>query len=439
MTPLTRPRNRARFAGTGNASGTWLTTGPTLDLAFAGVPLDLDNPNGDSIDLEFIPQNYQVATQYSIWEPGMALVSKTFSQIITFTRASSATYFDATGTLQTATTDVPRFDYNPSTLAPLGLLIEEARTNLLLYSTEFDNAWWTANGTTVVTPNAGVAPDGTTTAELVTDATGNLTDSLQRSTNIAISNATAYTLTAYIKLGTATDVGIRVRCPGGSASNIGYFANGQDVGNGWRRVTANITSDTTGALVYFGLADGTFYIWGAQLEAGAFPTSYIPTTSIAATRAVDEASVNTLSPWYNAAASTIYAEASVPQLGRAARLWAVDDGSINNMVDATFSVSNAFTLETVAGGAYGGGSTATGSITANTIQKTAAVFTTSGNELACLNGGTVGSAALTLPSASLTRLLLGRQQSGVNICGWLRRLTYYPRALSSAELQAITT
>ncbi len=54
---------------------------------------------------------------------------------ITFTRAAGpATYFDATGTLQTAGTNVARFDYDPVTLASRGLLIEEARTNLLLNS-----------------------------------------------------------------------------------------------------------------------------------------------------------------------------------------------------------------------------------------------------------------------------------------------------------------
>jgi hypothetical protein len=109
------------------------------------------------------------------------------------------------------------------------------------------------------------------------------------------------------------------------------------------------------------------------------------------------------------------------------------------MIDGTFSAANGFLIEAIAGGVYGGSSLATGSITANTIQKTAAVFTASGNELACLNAGAVGSASLTLPSVSLTRLLLGIQAVGVaNINGYLRRITYYPRRLSNAQLQQIT-
>jgi hypothetical protein len=65
----------------------------------------------------------------------MPLVNKTFSDIITFTRASTATYFDATGTLQSAAIDVPRLDYDPATLAARGLLIEEQRTNSIRNNT----------------------------------------------------------------------------------------------------------------------------------------------------------------------------------------------------------------------------------------------------------------------------------------------------------------
>jgi len=70
--------------------------------------------------------------------------STTLDPSITFTRASSGSYYNSGGYLQMAGTNVPRLDYNPSTLQPQGLLIEEARTNLLLRSEEFNTSPWAA-------------------------------------------------------------------------------------------------------------------------------------------------------------------------------------------------------------------------------------------------------------------------------------------------------
>jgi hypothetical protein len=360
---------------------------------------------------------------------------------VTFTRPTGGTYFGPDGVLRTAQANAPRFDYNPSTLAAQGLLIEEQRTNLLLYSTEFDNAWWTANGTTVVTPNAGVAPDGTTTAELVTGATGNLTDSLQRSTNIAISNATAYTLTAYIKLGTATDVGIRVRCPGGSATDIGYFASGQDVGNGWRRVTANITSDTTAALVYFGLADGTFYIWGAQLEAGAFPTSYIPTTTTALTRAADAANVNTLSPWFNASEGTLYVETTRGYTGNFVNFphtGGLSDGTNSNVIWAGYGIAgNQGITPDIASGGVDQLDFVSAAYTMPTA-KAAIAYKTNDSQWFFRGTAFAADTTCTMPSG-INRLNIGSENTTTQPWnGWIRRVMYYPRRLSQAEGIAIT-
>ena len=93
----------------------------------------------------------------------MPLVSKTFSEIITFTRASTATYYNAAGTLTSAAINEPRLDYNPSTLAAQGLLIEEARSNLLLQSADFTTTWSQTNITT--TANTTASPDGGTNGD----------------------------------------------------------------------------------------------------------------------------------------------------------------------------------------------------------------------------------------------------------------------------------
>jgi hypothetical protein len=95
--------------------------GPTLDLSFAGVVTDQSDPNGYTLNTNFIIPQYQIAAQYVVWETGVGLVDKTFSQIITFTRASTGTFFDSAGVLTSAAVDAPRLDYDPSTLVAQGL------------------------------------------------------------------------------------------------------------------------------------------------------------------------------------------------------------------------------------------------------------------------------------------------------------------------------
>lgn len=82
---------------------------------------------------------------------------------ITFSRVSTATYFDNKGVLRTAPAGVPRIDYDPATGECRGLLVEEQRTNFLRYSEEFDNAYW-IKARSSITTNAVTAPDGTLSA-----------------------------------------------------------------------------------------------------------------------------------------------------------------------------------------------------------------------------------------------------------------------------------
>ena len=91
----------------------------------------------------------------------------TLDSKVTFTRTTTATYVNASGVVTASAIDAARFDHNPSTLAPRGLLLEEQRTNTLLQSSDFSHAAWNKLGITV-TANAIAAPDGTTTADLLT-------------------------------------------------------------------------------------------------------------------------------------------------------------------------------------------------------------------------------------------------------------------------------
>lgn len=270
----------------------------------------------------------------------MALVEKTFSEALTFSRASTATYFDGAGVLQTAAADTARFDHDPVTKEPLGVLIEESRTNPLTYSEAFDNAAW-AKTDASVTVNAVVAPDGATTADKLIEGIG--TASKHVSQSYPATDNTVYTLSAFVKAAERSWVKITIQRKDGTSPgayfNVSTGAKGtlmpgarassiNDVGSGWYRVDVAVdvlTGATASPNAYLQVAqadgddsyigDGAsgVYIWGAQLEEGAFPTSYIPTTTAAVTRAGDKLS-RTFGAEHNPREWTVYCEFQVPAI-----------------------------------------------------------------------------------------------------------------------------
>ena len=117
---------------------------------------------------------------------------------ITFSRASTATYFDNKGVLRTAPTGVPRIDYDPATGKCRGLLVEEQRTNLLTYSEQFGGGLWNTTRATI-TENAAVAPDGTITADKLVEAAAIGSRYVYRSASVT--GGVAHTLSVFAKAG----------------------------------------------------------------------------------------------------------------------------------------------------------------------------------------------------------------------------------------------
>jgi hypothetical protein len=404
----------------------------------------------------------------------MALVTKNFSDIITFTRASTATFFNSAGVLTSAAVDAPRFDFNPSTLAAQGLLVEESRTNLLSYSDDFGNAAWTKGGATVSTDTT-TAPTGTTVADSLIEDSSTGTHRCYRTTT-GTTNTNAYTFSAFIKANTRSRVymaiveGATFSRQGNanfdlSAGNVISFSTGLNgatggaatitpIGNGWYRCTYTITLGGTDTSIltdfqlintgtnrnYTGNGTSGLFIWGAQLEAGAFPTSYIPTTTTALTRAVDLASVNTLSPWFNASTGTIYAEFlrnTTPAASTFPQFVNIDDGTVNNRLAVSTNSSRNLRGQVAIGGTFTTISTAN-AYTEGVVSKLALGYQAL-NHAAVANGGTAATDTTVNVPSGLTTMRLGDQSGGAgNVNGYLRRITYYPRRLSNAELQAIT-
>lgn len=229
-----------------------------------------------------------------------------------FTRSTTATYFDVDGVMQTAAIDVPRIGYSPSTHAHTGLIIEAAATNLLTYSEQFDNAAWTKTNATI-TANSLAAPDGTTTADSFIEAAGSSQKYMRVS--LATVGPGTYTLSIYAKTLSGTRYLALEFDAGGGETRRSFFdvANGTvtsnynsaagsitAIGGGWYRcaVTVTMVGAASSMWVYISnssssisgyTGDGTsgLYLWGAQLETGTAATSYVKTVAAAVTRAAD--------------------------------------------------------------------------------------------------------------------------------------------------------
>lgn len=373
--------------------------------------------------------------------------------------AATAYWDNATG----SATYAPRFDYDPATLAAKGLLVEESRTNYMTRSSDFSNSAWnnaTPNIPTV-TADAILSPDGTTNADLLTAATGGV--ACQARQPGATGTTGNFTASVFLKVGSATRNRIiltdhttvftvvgdfQVAWTAGVASVFSTASGTASIvsaGNGWYRCI--VTASTASANAIMGIAifpdpvagTGSVYAWQAQVEPGAFATSAIPTVASQVTRAADVASVNTLSPWFNSVAGTIYAEATrINSAAPAGAAIEIGDGTSSNryLISVGSPSPDGSYIVTTGGVTQASISVASGFPT-NTIGKVAAAY--AANDFQQATNATLGTADTSGTLPSVTTAFIGRNSSGSQWNGWLRRITYYPRRLTNAELQTLTT
>jgi len=363
--------------------------------------------------------------------------------------------------LQTVANNVARFDHNPVTGESLGLLVEEQRTNLLERSEEFDNAYWTKTASSI-TANTIVAPDGTLTSDALVENTATAAHQLSRS--VSFVSGTTYTVSVYAKPN-----GRNIRLSfGSSAFTVGQIVNfnlsagtgavvsGTPtfsitlVGNGWYRctltATATVTTTTSVAFVALSGTSATYtgdgysgiYVWGAQLEAGAFPTSYIPTVASQVTRSADAASMTgaNFSSWYRADEGTLYTEAN-KLFAASGYVYSITDGTLTNEIRQTWGGNNNRFLE----------------ITTNSVSQSSLSFSS-----AYINGVFVKTAhaykfndiAASVDSATVatdTSAIIpavNQMQVGARVTNitsnnsTIKKLAFYPKRLTNAQLQSLT-
>ena len=365
--------------------------------------------------------------------------------------------------LLSAPANVARFDHNPVTGESLGLLVEEQSTNLTPYSEDFANASWTKSDVTAVQSNAIIAPDGTLTGDKVI-LTGGLNGSIGKS--ISFTAGVAYTASVFAKEGgfntiaftVAANAAVEINLTTG-ASNITAQLNGWTVsnvlrtavGNNWYRVSATFTAGTTVSavtrLAEIRLASGNgfygIFFWGAQLEAGAFPTSYVKTVASQVTRSADSASMvgANFSSWYRADEGSIYGEVVTSNLSGNKTIANFSDSTPNGEVQRIqIRLDNSTGASTFICATAG---TVSAGITNGT-------YISSGMKVICVykvndfaisaNGATVStdtSGVVPMP----TELRIGNKGTAFNepLNGHIKKLSYYPQRLSNLQLQALTS
>ena len=271
---------------------------------------------------------------YAIGETSGEYVPREF----TFSRGSTATFTGSNGLIQTANSNIARVQSG-------ALLLEPQRTNLALYSEQFDNAYW-IKSLGNISANQTIAPDGTTTADLFTKTSG-VNTVAQVSSPATIFQATGvHTLSVYIKPNVGNTVLLRLD-NAGNAANFGFnfttktFSNSganvvsssyDELSNGWFRlkVTGNVTSTSWNLSVcnlFSNPTNDSMYIWGAQLEVGAYATTYIPTTTATITRLADSCIFNNF-PGLSSQQILSFSGEFTHSFG--GRVLAIGDGSTNN-------------------------------------------------------------------------------------------------------------
>jgi len=367
--------------------------------------------------------------------------------------------------LVTGAAAVPFFYY-----PPLGLLIEEARTNLLLQSEQLDVSatWVPLNGT--VTANTIISPDGTTNADAFIESTLATSFHAVAQTITKAASNIQYTVTIYAKAkgrqmpmsfnASGSGVAGRVDLDTGTVvSGLGTFGTGwtagsltiTPAGNGWYRVVLVATSNTaTTAQIQYSLyntalatnvytGDGVsgVYLWGAQLEAAGFATSYIPTVAASATRSADVATMvgNNFSNWYSQTAGTISVSVdTVASSSITAPVLSFQDaaGSATSRHQiATYTTCSATVLL---------GATQS-NIGVNTLSSPKLAYAYQDNNFAFSANGTTtivdttGTVPLNIGYATLGKWDFG---SASSLNGHIKTVSYYNVRLSYDQIQALT-
>lgn len=386
---------------------------------------------------------------------------------VAVTRAlNTATAVNSSGFVAGVNADLPRFDYNPISLACNGLLIEESRQNLLSYSEDFSQAAWGKFGASISSDVENSPANTLTGDKLVEDSSNGLHRTLR---DITTSTSVAYSCTIFAKPAGRNVITLIVKEPVSSSGAYARFnvstgvittgatttvsgtnasASITPYANGWYRCNLTVTPNGGGILVrteiqlndgsadsYQGNGTSGAFLWGCQLEQGAFATSYIPTTTTSLTRNADAVTMTgtNFSSWWQSTTGGIVARAFPFTISGIRPAVQFDDGTANEIIALRGNAANP-ELYIVDGGSPQAQIDA-GTLTANTSYNLGSAWNTD-NCAAAINGGSsVTDGTATMPTVTQARI----GSDGTNyLNGYMQMIRYWPQRLINGEVQAFS-
>jgi hypothetical protein len=372
---------------------------------------------------------------------------------------------DGTLTLFEHPENVPRVEYDADGNR-LGLLVEEARTNQFIESEDFVGSAWYSQLVTATQDAVGPDKKANSAATITDDNSGGTGEAYVLESVSSLTTGNDYTASVFAKAGSNSWIALKVNALGISG-NLAYFdlSNGvlgsvgagvtatmEDYGNGWYRcsTTFEAGSDTSGS-IRIQIAkndnnktlnlDGTnsILIFGAQLEEGSFPTSYMKTEGSTASRSADVASIPVADFGWNNGEGTLFADyrtfstkatwreaitLSSTVVSPANYIVLRVDPSDNKDYQGYSANSLEFDLQT------------SGYSTGDFV-KTAGAYKT--NDFAASHDGNILTDTSGNPPESVFSLQIGRHFSSRQLNGHIKSIKYYPRRLTNAQLQDLTS
>ena len=370
------------------------------------------NPDGLSLDLQFATDKTLTARK------GPTPV---------FTRATTGTFIGSNGLIQSAAINAARFDHDPITLVCKGLLIEEPRTNLLNFSQTFatsggaQNNWVDTNITRDGTLRT--SPDGTSNALRITASAANGTVI----SSAALGTSASRVLSIFLRRVTGTG-DIQYTGDNGSTWTT------QVITTSWARYDFFVGSASHQVGIRIATAADAIEIWGVQLEAGLFVTSYIPTTTESVIRNADVCSISSanFTGMYNQTEGSFLAGAFTPASGT--RIIVSADNNGTTEVNRTFTNGTLSAVEVTDGTLQS--QVFPGSIVANTAFKLASAYKL--NDFAASRNGAAPQTDNTGTLPTPNQLKIGYEKNGNILCGCVASLRYYKKRLPNAKLQSLT-